>query len=613
MGRRRMPIAALAALAAALVWAPAAQATFHLISVREVYPGSAAHPDSGYVELQMYASGQDLVGGHALTVYNAGGTASGTFTFASNVSNAANQQTILVGDSGVQSAFGVAPDLTASGIGIAAAGGAACWAGSIDCVSWGNFSGSTPSASGSPADPSGIPDGMALRRTLEPGCPTLLEGSDDSNDSATDFADASPSPRNNSSPIAEAACTGPAAAIDAKPANPTNATGASFTYRATPSSGASFECKLDAGAFAACPASGIEYPGPLGEGSHSFQVRAKNASEEVGAPAGYSWRIDTTAPTTTIDSHPADPSPGASASFAYHASESGAGFECSLSAGSAPGSFSACPSSGRTYTGLADGAYTFEVRATDPAANQGAATAYDWEVDNSLADTTPPQTTILSRPPDPSESSTASFTYESNEPGSSFECRLDGAAFAACAASGIAYTGLANGPHTFLVRAVDPSANVDPTPAGYSFDVEAPVTIAPAPAPLAPAAAPAPGPIPQSSASQLETMIASRPRRRTRDRTPTVRFRSNVAGARFQCSVDRARFRACRSPFTTRRLRPGRHRIRVRAIAADRVDSTPAGWVFRVTGGRGRNRCRHGGHARRDRCARRHKRRRHRA
>jgi len=524
---------ALAALAAALVWAPAAQATFHLISIREVYPGSAAHPDSGYVELQMYASGQGLVGGHSLTVYDAGGTASGAFSFASNVPNAANQQTILIGDSGVAGAFGVAPDLIASGIGISAAGGAACWAGSTDCVSWGNFSGSTPSASGSPADPSGIPDGMALRRTIEPGCPTLLEASDDSNDSATDFADASPNPRNDSSPIAEAACPPPP---------------------------------------------------------------------------------DTTPPTVTIDSHPADPSPGASVSFTYHASESGASFECSLAAGSAAGSFSACPSSGKTYSGLADGPYTFEVRATDPAANLGAATAYEWEVDNSLADTTPPQTTILSGPPDPSESPTASFSYESDEPGSSFECGLDGAPFAACAASGITYTGLANGPHTFLVRAVDPSANVDPTPAGYSFDVQAPSAPPAAPPPAAPpATAPAPAPAQGSAPSRPETRITSRRRRRTRDRTPTVRFRSSVAGARFQCSVDRSRFKRCRSPFTTRRLRPGRHRIRIRAIASGRMDATPARWVFRVARGRGRHRCRHARHHRRHRCARRHERRRHRA
>ena len=492
-GRRHLVISALAALTAALVWAPPAQATFHLMKIREVYPGSTAHPNAGYVELQMFAAGQSFVAGHALTVYNAAGTATGTFTFTSNVANAANQQTILIGDSGVQSTFGVAPDLTVSGIGIAAAGGAACWAGSIDCVSWGSFSGVTPSTSGSPADPLGIPDGMALRRTIEPGCPTLLEEGDDTNSSATDFSDVTPSPRNNSSPIIETPCTGPTTTIDSKPANPTKATSASFTYHSGPA-GASFECKLDTGPFEPCSASGKEYAGPLAEGNHTFQVRGKGAGEVLGAAASDSWRIDTTPPTATIDSHPADPSPGASAAFTFHSSEGGSSFECSLTPEGSPASFSACASTGKTYTALADERYAFEVRATDPAGNQGAATSFEWTVDNSLADTTPPQTTILSEPPDPSESSTASFSYESNEPGSSFECELDGAGFASCPATGASYSALGNGPRRFEVRAIDPSGNVDPTPAGYSFDVEAPTPPLSTPS-LAPPSPEAPAPV----------------------------------------------------------------------------------------------------------------------
>jgi len=418
---------ATAALAGTLLAAPTAHATFHEMSIREVYPGSTAHPDSGYVELQMYAAGQNLVGGHALTVYDAGGTVIGTFTFSEKVPNAANQQTILIGDSGVQSTFGVAPDLTDAGLEIRRAGGAACWAGSIDCVSWGNFGGLTPSASGSPADPLGVPDGMALRRTIAPHCPTLLEAGDDSNASATDFSDATPEPRDNASPIVEEACTGPMVTIDSSPKDPTNGTAASFTYHSTPTA-ASYECKLDAAAFAGCEASGIEYAGPLASGKHTFQVRGKSGIGILGPTTSYSWHVDTTPPVATIDSHPVDHSPGASAPFTYHSSETGSSFECSLVEASAPDTFATCPSSGKTYTELADGEYTFKVRATDPAGNQGAAAAFEWTVDNSQVDMTPPQTTILSKPPDPSESPTASFTYESNEPGSTFECRLDGAA-----------------------------------------------------------------------------------------------------------------------------------------------------------------------------------------
>ena len=64
--------------------------------------------------------------------------------FRAEVFNSANQQTVLIGDTRVQEAFGVAPDLVDSGLAISAAGGAVCWnAGGIpaDCVAWGNFSG----------------------------------------------------------------------------------------------------------------------------------------------------------------------------------------------------------------------------------------------------------------------------------------------------------------------------------------------------------------------------------------------------------------------------------------------------------------------------------------
>ena len=121
-----------------------------------------------------------------------------------------------------------------------------------------------------------------------------------------------------------------------------------------------------------------------------------------------------------IDSHPLDPSPGTSAAFSFHASEA-ASFECSLAPLGAPSTFTGC-ASGKTYSGLLDGEYTFAVRATDLATNVGAATAFSWKVDNSLADRTPPQTTIDAKPTDPSSSASAFFSYHSNEAG--FELRM---------------------------------------------------------------------------------------------------------------------------------------------------------------------------------------------
>ena len=87
-------------------------------------------------------------------------------------------------------------------------------------------------------------------------------------------------------------------------------------------------------------------------------------------------------------------------------------------------------------------------------------------------------TTITGAPVDPSSSADASFTFTSNKPGSTFECRLDSGDYAACT-SPKDYTGLSNGEHTFYVRAIDAAGNPDPTPASYTWviDTPAPQTI----------------------------------------------------------------------------------------------------------------------------------------
>jgi hypothetical protein len=579
MGGRIFGSALAAAAACALLLAPTAGATFHLIKVREVFPSSG---QDGYVELQMYAGSQTFLTGHAMTVYNSAGTLVHSSTFSSGVANGANQATVLIGDSGTQTTFGVAPDLVDPGLSLPAAGGAACWnAGGLpaDCVAWGSFSGgaalqtATGTTVGSPVSPGGVTAGKAIRRTIEPGCPTLLEEADDSDSSATDFAEVTPAPRNNAASIVEKACVGaPNTVIDDRPAAVTNSTGAAFTYEAPTAT--SYECRLEGEAFASCPETGIEYTA-LADGTYTFQVRGRNASGPDPTPASYSWRVDTVPPSAAIDQKPADPSPGASVTFAYHSSEANSKFQCSLAPEAGADDFSSCTAS-KTYTGLADGTYTFKVSATDLAGNpQPTPTAYSWTVDNSLADTTPPQTTITAHPSDPNASPDASFAYASDEAGSSFECSRDGSPFAPCPATGISYSGLASGGHSFQVRAIDASANVDPSPAGFSFQVVlAPVQLA-----AVPPAAPTP-------AARPQTLLFRKPAAKTRDRTPTFRFRSEPSGATYQCSLDRGAFKNCRSPLTTKPLKPGPHKFSVRALAAGATDPTPAAFRFRVVGRR---------------------------
>jgi len=85
---------------------------------------------------------------------------------------------------------------------------------------------------------------------------------------------------------------------------------------------------------------------------------------------------------------------------------------------------------------------------------------------------TPPDTTIILKPTDPSDVLSPTFDFTSSEANSTFECSLDGGAFASC--TGPFTVGpLALGTHTFQVRAKDATGNVDPTPATYTWRVNA--------------------------------------------------------------------------------------------------------------------------------------------
>jgi hypothetical protein len=117
-------------------------------------------------------------------------------------------------------------------------------------------------------------------------------------------------------------------------------------------------------------------------------------------------------------------------------------------------------------------------------------------------DTTAPQTTILAGPSGTVQSASASFSFESSEPGSSFECRLDAGPWGGCS-SPWTYSGLANGAHAFSVRATDPANDTDSSPASRTWTVD--VELAPPPPPPPPPPPEGDGPSCRSGAANAST------------------------------------------------------------------------------------------------------------
>jgi hypothetical protein len=141
----------------------------------------------------------------------------------------------------------------------------------------------------------------------------------------------------------------------------------------------------------------------------------------------------------------------ATPSFSFSSTTAGATFTCALDgAGATP-----CSSPYTPAAPLADGSHALTVTAIhngDPSLAPA--------TDSFTVDTVAPTATLGSGPGEGALQATgaATFTLGASEP-ASFQCALDGAAYADCA-SPAALTGLAPGAHTFAVRAVDPAGNV---------------------------------------------------------------------------------------------------------------------------------------------------------
>lgn len=246
------------------------------------------------------------------------------------------------------------------------------------------------------------------------------------------------------------------------------------------------------------------------------------------------------APTLSILSGPSGPTSDSAPSFTFEVDASATAVVCSIDQGAPV--YGAC--SGETShsaeSPLADGDYTFRVRATDAAAHQTTQTR------SFAVDTAAPTATIGSGPAGPSNDPNPAFGFGADESGVTFECRRDAESFAPCS-SPKAYANLPDGPHSFQVRATDAAGNVAAV-VTRSFSID---TVAP------------------------EVEIGFGPTGTTTDDSPLFEFAASGGWSAIECSIDQGApaFGACSSNVShaaAQRLAPGTYTFRVRA-------SDPAG------------------------------------
>lgn len=217
-------------------------------------------------------------------------------------------------------------------------------------------------------------------------------------------------------------------------------------------------------------------------------------------------------------------------------------YKCSLD-----GATPATCTSPQDFAGLSEGPHKFSVQGSATGATVPLPVEYDWTVD-----LTPPTTVVTQKPPALSNSTTATFEFNSPDTTATFLCSLNGAPSQACT-SPVTYTGLADATRTLLIQAVDPAGNLDTQaqPITWTVDTTPP-----------------------------DTLLAD-PGNIVGESDPAFTFTSSEMNATFQCSFDSAPFATCTSPARVDVLHSGPDQFSVRAVdAAGNVDPTPAVYAW---------------------------------
>lgn len=230
----------------------------------------------------------------------------------------------------------------------------------------------------------------------------------------------------------------------------------------------SVECAYDSKAnYAPCTS---PQTANLAEGAHKFFIRAFDLAGNM-SEASHDFAIDLSAPTVQITKSPSDFTKSSTADFEFIGKDGNdpiTQFDCRVDGAA----YASC-SSPKTYANLSDGLHTFDVLGYDKVGNKSAPASRSWYID-----TKPPVITFVLTPDALGNNPAAVFKYSITDVGTgvaSSECSLDGAAYASCAMDMMTYPTLADGSHSFKVRATDKAGNVgESAPQTFVIDLKPP-------------------------------------------------------------------------------------------------------------------------------------------
>lgn len=274
--------------------------------------------------------------------------------------------------------------------------------------------------------------------------------------------------------------TPPPAPVVTSPANGSSTSNSTPTVGGTAESGSTVTVYLDAVAAGTATADGSGNwsftPGAaLADGTHTVMATATDAAGNTSVNSNANrFTVDTLPPPAPVVRSPAN---GSSTSNSTPTAGGTAEADSTVTVyldNVSVGTTAADSSGNWLFTppaALSDGAHTVKARALDAAGNS----SVDSNTNTFVVDTSAPDTTIVSSPANPTNSTSASFGFTGSDGSGSgvagFECRLDGGAFVACT-SPQSYSGLADGSHTFQVRALDSVGNTDATLASFTWTVD---------------------------------------------------------------------------------------------------------------------------------------------